>query len=136
MDIQFDRTTEAIAAITWVICTADKVGSAEERNFIFEQTRRMAAFQGMSYTEFSNLLGATRSKLFNTLPNNGDCLARPGVEAVIQSVGTILDAPQKAQVFDMAVNLAHSDRLHANETEILELMKIEFGLDRGDASQA
>ena len=128
MDIQFERPVEAMAAITWLICSADDVGSVEERNYLHEQVRHSQDFAEMSAAEFTTLLASTRTKLFSNLENNGFCLAAPAVESVIQSASSILNETQKIQAYKMAVNLAASDCLVDSETEVLDKLRISFGL--------
>lgn len=126
MDIQFDRPVEAMAAITWLICTADDVGSVEERDFLHSHVRHTQDFAEMTQTQFSALLAATRTKLFNTLQNNGFCLSPPAVDSVISSAGSILNTEQKLQAYIMAVELAKSDGLVEEEKLILEKLRSRF----------
>ncbi|NQV50418.1 MAG: hypothetical protein HQ507_07970 [Candidatus Marinimicrobia bacterium] len=128
MDIQFDRPSEAMAAITWLICSADDVGSVEERNFLHERVRNSQDFADMSSAEFTTLLASTRTKLFNNLANNGFCLAPIAVDSVIQSANSILNETQKIQAYEMAVNLAESDGLVESEKEVLDKLRTSFGL--------
>jgi len=126
MDIQFERPVEAMAAITWLICTADDVGSVEERDFLHSHVRNTQDFAEMSPADFSALLAATRTKLFNTLENNGFCLSPPSVDSVISSAGSILNTEQKLQAYIMAVELAKSDGLVEEEKLILEKLRSRF----------
>ncbi|NQV14554.1 hypothetical protein HQ531_03775 [bacterium] len=129
MDIQFTRPAEAMAAITWVVCTADSIGSIEEHSFIHQKVRKMEIFKGMSQTEFSSLLGSTRTKLFCNLPNDGFCLAQPGVQKVIESANLIFDSTQKDQAISMVIDLAKSDKLVESEEVVIDLIRSGFAAD-------
>ncbi|NQV42485.1 MAG: hypothetical protein HQ506_09040 [Candidatus Marinimicrobia bacterium] len=126
MDIQFDRPAEAMAAITWLICSADDVGSVEERDFLHAHVKNTQDFSGMSQAEFSSLLASTRTKLFNSLDNNGFCLAPPAIDTVISAAGTTLNSEQKLQAYIMAVELAKADGLVDEERVILEKLRARF----------
>ena len=126
MDIQFDRPAEAMAAITWLICSADDVGSVEERDFLHAHVKNTQDFSGMSRAEFSTLLASTRTKLFNRLDNNGFCLAPPSIDSVIAAAGAVLNKEQKFQAYVMAVELAKSDGLVDEEKVILEKLRSRF----------
>ena len=41
MAIEFRGPTEAFAAVAWVVCTADKHGSVEERDFLYGQVQNL-----------------------------------------------------------------------------------------------
>lgn len=126
MEIEFDRPAEAMAAITWLICSADDVGSVEERDFLHQHVRNSQDFSGMTRDQFSSLLASTRTKLFNSLDNNGFCLSPPAIDAVIRSAGSILSQEQKLQAFIMAAELAKSDGLVEEEKLILEKLRSRF----------
>jgi len=126
MDIQFDRPAEAMAAVTWLICAADSVGTAEERDFLHAHVRNTQDFSGMTRQEFCTLLASTRTKLFNGLDNNGYCLSPPAIDAVIRSAGEILNPEQKLQAYIMAVELAKADGLVDEEKAILEKLRSRF----------
>jgi len=126
MDIQFDRPVEAMAAITWLICSADDVGTVEERDFLHAHVRNTQDFSGMSRDDFCSLLASTRTKLFQSLDNNGFCLAPPAVDAVINSASAVLNKDQKFQAYVMAVELAKSDGLVDKEKVILEKLRSRF----------
>lgn len=126
MDIQFDRPVEAMAAITWLICSADDVGSVEERDFLHDHVRTSQDFAGMSRSDFCALLASTRTKLFHNFDNNGYCLAPPAVDSVINSAIIALDKDQKLQAYQMAVALAESDGIVAEEKLILEKLRSRF----------
>jgi len=126
MDIQFDRPVEAMAAITWLICSADDVGSVEERDFLHEHVRHTQDFVGMTGSEFSTLMASTRTKLFSALENNGFCLAPPAVDSVISAASAALNQDQKFQAYVMAVELAKSDGLVDEEKVILEKLRSRF----------
>ncbi len=126
MDIQFDRPVEAMAAITWLICSADDVGSVEERDFLHEHVRHTQDFVGMTGSEFSTLMASTRTKLFSALENNGFCLAPPAVDSVINAANAALNQDQKFQAYVMAVELAKSDGLVDEEKVILEKLRSRF----------
>ncbi len=126
MSVQFDRPVEAMAAITWLICSADDVGSAEERDFLHAHVRNSQDFTGMSRDEFCALLASTRTKLFSSLDNNGFCLAPPAIDEVITSAGAMLNADQKFQAYVMAVELAKADGLVEEEKVILEKLRSRF----------
>ncbi len=126
MDIQFDRPAEAMAAITWLICSADDVGSVEERDFLHAHVKNTQDFSGMSRAEFSTLLASTRTKLFHSLDNNGFCLASPAIDTVISAAGAVLNTEQKFQAYVMAVELAKADGLVDEEKVILEKLRSRF----------
>lgn len=126
MDIQFDRPAEAMAAVTWLICGADDVGSVEERDFLHAHVKNSQDFSEMTHQEFCTLLATTRTKLFNTCENNGFCLTPPAVDAVISSAGAMLNAEQKLQAYIMAVELAKADGLVDEEKVILEKLRSRF----------
>ena len=126
MGIQFDRPAEAMAAITWLICSADDVGSVEERDFLHAHIKNTQDFSGMSRAEFSTLLTSTRTKLFNNLDNNGFCLASPAIDTVINAANATLNDDQKFQAYVMAVELAKSDGLVDEEKVILEKLRSRF----------
>ncbi|NQT63834.1 MAG: tellurite resistance TerB family protein [Candidatus Marinimicrobia bacterium] len=126
MGIQFDRPVEAMAAITWLICSADDVGSVEERDFLHAHVRNTQDFSGMSRDDFCTLLASTRTKLFKNFDNNGFCLAPPAIDEVITSAGAMLNADQKFQAYVMAVELAKSDGLVDEEKVILEKLRSRF----------
>jgi len=126
MDIQFDRPVEAMAAITWLICSADDVGTVEERDFLHTHVRNSQDFSGMSREDFCSLLASTRTKLFKNFDNNGFCLAPPAVDAVIGAANSILNPDQKFQAYVMAVELAKADGLVDEEKKILEKLRSRF----------
>jgi tellurite resistance protein len=126
MDIQFDRPAEAMAAITWLICSADDVGSVKERDFLHAHVRNTQDFSEMSRAEFSTLLASTRTKLFSSLDNNGFCLTAPAIDSVIRAASSALNAEQKFQAYVMAVELAKADGLVEEEKVILEKLRSRF----------
>jgi len=126
MDIYFERPVEAMAAITWLICSADDVGSAEERDFLHAHVKNSQDFSEMSRDDFCALLASTRTKLFQSLDNNGFCLTAPAVDSVIKAAGAMLNTDQKFQSYVMAMELAKSDGLVEKEKLILEKLRSRF----------
>lgn len=129
MNIQFDRPAEAMAAITWVVCSADSIGSEQEYSYIHNQIRSMELFKDMNINEFSSLMGSIRTKLFCNLPNDGFCLAESGVKQVIDSANMVFDTKQKEAAIQMAIDLAKSDELVGSEKIIIEQIRTGFNLD-------
>lgn len=129
-EVLFERPVEAMAAITWIICTADDEGSLEERAFLNDEIRNTQEFKGMNRTEFTSLLASCRTKLFSKLDNNGFCLSQSSVECVIASAKETLNKEQQIEAFQMAQLLAESDGLVETEIKILKMLGSEFGIDQ------
>ena len=128
MALQFERPAEAVAAITWLVCSADDVGSRRERDHIYNETQSGSVFQGMSSHEFTSLLGSTRTKLFSTLDNDGVCLAAPAVDEVIDAAKTVLTDDQQVEAFKMASSLAKSDGIVKVELDLLAKLRSRFSI--------
>ncbi len=128
MDIQFDRPAEAMAAITWIICGADDIGSEEEHNYLHRHVSKLGEFEDMSPNEFTSLLGATRTKLFANLANDGVCLTPPAIDSVISSAKMILNDSQKVEAYKMALGLAKTDGLVKAEQEVLNKLRSRFSI--------
>ncbi len=132
MEWSVDRPVEAFAALAWVICTTDEEGTAQERDYLYERVRQIDPFCGMEHEEFSTLMGHTRTRLFQALPNNGLCLAPEGVEHVIRVTSDLLDERQRHAALRMAVGIARSDELIESEIKVLHRIREGFGISRQD----
>ncbi len=130
MAIEFRRPTEAFAAVAWVVCTADKLGSMEERDFLYEQVQDLNVFENYSLVEFQNLLGATFNRVFQTLPNAELSISEGGVESLIQAVREVSSPELRVEAFEMAVGLANADNLC--DEEITLLGQLQRGLEIDD----
>lgn len=128
MELQFERPVEAMAAISWIICSADDVGSTAEHNFLHQHVRTLKEFEDMSSSEFSSLLASTRTKLFSNLAHNGLCLTPPAVDTVISSAKAVLNDDQRVEAYRMAVGLAKTDGLVQAEQEILNKLRSRFSI--------
>lgn len=130
MAIKFRRPTEAFAAVAWVVCTADKLGSLEERDFLYEQVQGLEVFENYGLVEFQNLFGATFNRVFQTLPHGDLSVTKQGVESLIQAVNEVLNPELRVEAFEMAVGLANADNLCDEEKIMLE--QLQHGLEIDD----
>ena len=129
MTIKLRKPTEAFAAIAWVVCSADKLGSRQELEFLYEQAQTLAIFEDCSLVEFQNLLGATFNQLFQTLPNGELVIPEQDVESVIQAVNKALTPQLRMDAFKMAVGLAYADNLCDVEKSMLDQLQVGLEID-------
>jgi hypothetical protein len=129
MTIKLQRPTEAFAALAWVVCTADKLGSVEERDFLYEQVRNLEIFKGHDRIEFQYLLGATFIKVFQTHPGGESSLTEQGVDSLIQAVNATLSPELRVEAFRMAIGLARADELCDAEEALLEQLRRGLEID-------
>lgn len=135
MPIRFTRPSEALAAVVWAVCTADQIGSAEERSFIYQQVRSHAVFEDFTLLEFQHLLGATFIRLFQPLPNGELAITEDGVENLIQAVDEVLAPQMRLEAFEMAVGLASADNLCDGERSLLERLQQGLEIDNPAAQR-
>ena len=130
MAIEFRGPTEAFAAVFWVVCTADKLGSMEERDFLYEQVQGLKVFENYGLVEFQNLFGATFNRVFQTLPHDDYSVTKQGVEILIQAFNGVLNPELRVEALKMAVGLANADNLCDEEKTMLE--QLQHGLEIDD----
>ncbi len=130
MAIEFRGPTEAFAAVAWVVSTADKFGSREERDHLYEQVQGLKVFENYGLVEFQNLFGATFNRVFQTLPHDDYSVTKQGVEILIQSVNGVLNPELRVEALKMAVGLANADNLCDEEKTMLE--QLQHGLEIDD----
>ena len=129
MTIKFQRPTEAFAAVAWVVCTADKHGSVEERGFLYEQAHNLDIFKNYGRVEFQYLLGATFIRIFQALPNGEVSITELGVKRLVRAVNEILSPELRVEAFKMAIGLARADKLCDEEKILLQQLQRGLGID-------
>ena len=125
--IELRRPAEAFAAVAWVVCAADKLGSTEEQRLLYEQVQNLDIFKGFGPLEFQYLLGATFNRVFRTLPNGELSIREQGVEGLIQAVNETLSPELRVEALEMAIGLARADGLCDEENALLE--QLQHGLE-------
>jgi hypothetical protein len=129
MTIEFNTPAEAFIAVAWAVCTADKCGTKEERDYLYEQVRHLDIFEHCDRVEFGNLMGLAYNKIFHTLPCEESALTDEGIECLIQAVNKILTPNQRVEVFRMACGLAGADTVSEREGALLERLRDGFWID-------
>ena len=130
MAIEFRGPTEAFAAVAWVVSTADKFGSMEERDFLYEQVQGLEVFEHYGLIEFQNLLGASFNRVFQTLPHDDYSVTKQGVESLSRAINEVLNPELRVEALKMAVGLANADNLCDEEKTMLE--QLQHGLEIDD----
>jgi len=126
MSINFEKPVEAFVAIASVLIAADKVGTLEERDYLFNKLHSMDLFSGYDRNAFSSLLGEVTSKVWDSLPTENHTLTPSGFETLVVAVDAALPANYKADAYKMAWGLVCCDGGCDDERELLE--KIRQGL--------
>jgi hypothetical protein len=129
MTIEFQTPAEAFIAVAWVVCTADKCGSPEERDYLYEQVRHLDIFEHCDRLDFEHRMGLAFNKIFHTLPCEESALTDEGVECVIHAVNKIIGPDQRVELFRMACGLAAVDALSEREKALLAQFQEGFGIE-------
>ena len=126
MKIKFEKPVEAFAAIAWIIIAADKNGSIEERDFLYQRIKGLDVFINYRLAEFSQLLGATFLKIF---PKDEYSIAEESVDSLIASARNVLSLKLRMDAFEMAVGLANADGICDEEKILLKQLQNGFAID-------
>ena len=121
--------TEAFAAVAWLICSADKIGSAEEQQFLYEQVKHLDIFEGCTLVEFQELLGTAFNRLFHDAADGELTIAPEEVASLIQSIKERLPPAHRVAVYEMAMGLAKADGLCAVEQSMLDQLRDGLKID-------
>ena len=129
MTIKFERPEEAFASIAWIVVAADKHGSIEQRNFLYQQVKDLDIFKNYSRVEFSQLLGATFVRICQIFPNGDSSGTGKRINSLISSVNKVLSPKLRMEAFKMAVGLAYADGLCNEEKILLEHFQQGFAIN-------
>jgi hypothetical protein len=133
MTIRFDGPTEAFAAVATTVVATDKLGTMDERDFLFEQVKNLDLFKGYDKAEFTKLLSDTTDKVYGTLPTDGTSITKQGVESLVEAVKEVLDPEMRVEVFRMAIGLVRSDKSSDEERTLLGQLQRGLEIDDGVA---
>ena len=127
MSIKFEKPSEAFAAVITIIVAADKLGTMDERDFIFDQVKNINVFENYSQAEFAKLLEDSNQRVYETLPMDGVSFTRQGIESLAEAAREVLSLELRVEVFRMAAQLVRADKLSDEEETMLK--KLQRGLE-------
>ena len=132
MKITFERPEEAYISVAWVVISADKVGSLEERSFLHRQVSSLEVFSSYSEEKFSELAGACYLKAAQLFLEDDGEITIENTESLISGVREIVNESEWITLYDMACGIACSDELH--DLEIVFIDRLQRGLGISDAT--
>lgn len=133
MSIKFEKPAEAFVAIASVLIAADKVGTLDERDYLFNHLHSMDLFSGYDKNAFSSLLGEVTSKVWDSLPTENHSLTPLGFETLVVAVDAALTPKYKAEAYKMAWGLVCCDGACDDEKQLLERIRQGLKIDEQTA---
>ena len=133
MEIAFNSPEAAFAAVAWIIVTADNRGSDEELDYLSGKLRDLDIFEGYDDDTFKTLIGTVLGQIETRISRS------EGIDAQISDIGYAashaLSADQRLIAFDMAVELAFTDGICAQEQTTLNDLQFCLSIDKPQADQ-
>ena len=90
--MKIETPADAFAAAAVLMVGADRVGTPEERHFIFDRMSTLQVFHDMNAGSFMSLIARTTDDLVRAYPVTDARLSDESVAAITESIGAVLDA--------------------------------------------
>lgn len=125
-----ETTAGAFAALATLVVGADRLGSEEERSFLFGRMSRLEVFEGMGRDDLVKLMADTTEQVWTSFPTTeGGRITEDGVASLLGIISGTLTPELKREAFRMAVDLARADGMVLEEQQLLERLRDELGVD-------
>ncbi len=133
MQIAFNSPADAFAAVAWIIVAADNRGSDEELDYLSGKLRDLDIFEDYDDDTFKRLIGTVLGQIEASISRF------ERVDVQISDIGyaasNALTADQRLIAFDMAVELAFTDGICAQELAALKDLQFCLSIDKPQADQ-
>jgi hypothetical protein len=133
MEIAFNSPEAAFAAVAWIMVTADNTGSDEELDYLSGKLRDLDIFEDYDDDTFSTLIGTVLGQIETRISKS------ERVDVQISDIGYAashaLNADQRLMAFEMAVELAFTDGICAQEQAALTDLQFCLSIDKPQADQ-
>jgi tellurite resistance protein len=131
--MKIDNETDAFAALAALVVGADGVGTQQEREFLHGTMAGLPMFQALDANQFQKLLADTTQRVFSSLPTEDGRVTEEGISAVLRQIREMLSPELQARALEMAVGLAGSDEISAEEDALIERLRRELSISSGEA---
>ncbi len=135
MNITFENQAEAFAAIATVVISADKIGTLEEKKFLFENVKGLDIFDEYNDDEFINLMVNVNKKVYQIVPLDNFAISQEGIFQLCSAIKEVLASKHFEKAYSMACELACSDGLVESEKILLNQIHTELGIDSSVARE-
>ena len=92
MNITFENPAEAFAAIATVVISADKIGTLEEKKFLFENVKGLDIFEEYNDDEFVKLMVTVNKKVYQILPLYNFAMSQEGIFQLCSAITEVKSA--------------------------------------------
>ena len=127
--MNIETPADAFAALAVLVLGADRVGTFEERRFLFERLADHEVFEGLDRDAFGTFMAETTDRVCAAFPTDGMRVTDEGVSEAVALIADVLNPELRSEAFRMAVDLARSDGMVLSEETVLERVQKGFGID-------
>jgi len=133
--MKIETPADAFAALAVLVLGADRVGTFEERRFLFERLSAHTVFGDLDGEAFATLVKETTDQVHDSFPIDDGRVTDEGVSEAVGMIAGTLSSELRTDAFRMAVDLARVDGMVRQEEAVLELVRDGLGIDRSTAAE-
>ncbi len=133
--MKIETPADAFAALAVLVLGADRVGTFEERRFLFERLSAHSVFGDLDGEGFGTLVRDTTEKVCTSFPTDEGRVTDAGVSEAVGMIAGSLTPELRTDAFRMAVDLARIDGIVRPEEAVLEIVRAGLGIDRSTAAE-
>lgn len=133
--MRVDTPADAFACLAVLVIGADKVGTFEERRFLYERLSGNGVFEDVSEEAFATLVKETTDRVCDLLPTEQGRVTDEGVSEAVGMIAGVLTTELRREAFRMAVELARVDGMAPSEETLLGLVRDGLDLDPATAAE-
>ena len=126
--MHFTNEAEAVIAIASLVISSDEVGTASERQYLFDHVSHMDTFRGVDPDQFKGMLSAVNDRLFGTEDSAARWLKPNGMREFCDAVRATVPVMRMGDILEMACEMACADGLQSVERELLESLGRGLGI--------
>lgn len=127
--MNIETPADAFAALAVLVLGADRVGTFEERRFLFERLAGHRVFQDLDREAFGTFITETTDRVCDAFPTDGMRVTEEGVSEAVELIADVLGPELRDEAFRMAVDLARIDGMVLSEETVLERVQEGLGID-------
>lgn len=134
MSFRVENPAEAFAIIATLVRAADKIGSRQEKDYIFERAKSLDIFKDYDDQQFRELFTTVNQEVFISESTENLSVSDEEIMELCAEIKKVLTKDNIIEAYTMACELACSDRLLQVERNLLDRLQDNLDIDAGVAS--